>query len=86
MMPESNAVVTPAMKPPRLIAGSDRPPIRKPIAAPGSNECASASPIRLMRRRIRNTPIAEPPTDSARLATRARRMKPNSAKGEITYS
>ncbi len=56
------------------------------MAAPGSSECASASPIRLMRRRIRNTPIAEPPIDSARLATRARRMKPKSAKGAIRYS
>ena len=66
MTPEISAVATPARKPPRLIAGNDKPPSRKPSAAPGSREWASASPIRLMRRRIRNTPIAEPPTDSAR--------------------
>src|SRR5262245_13694439 len=86
MMPETSAVVMPARKPPRLMAGSDRPPSRKPSAAPGSRACASASPIRLMRRRIRNTPIEAPPTDSARLATRARRMKPKSANGAIRRS
>ena len=86
MTPETSAVAMPARKPPRLIAGSDRPPSRKPSAAPGSSAWASASPIRLMRRRIRNTPIDEPPMASARLATRARRMKPKSAKGAIRVS
>ena len=33
------------------------PETRKPIAAPGRIACAIASPIRLMRRSIRNTPI-----------------------------
>ena len=61
MTPDTSAVAMPARKPPRLIAGSDRPPSRKPSAAPGSSAWASASPIRLMRRRIRNTPIDEPP-------------------------
>ena len=81
MMPDARAVTMPARKPPRLMAGNDRPPTRKPNAAPGSSAWARASPIRLMRRRIRNTPIDEPPTASARLATRARRMKPNSTNG-----
>src|ERR1044071_8385732 len=85
-MAETRAVAMPATKPPRLMAGSDRPPSRKPNAAPGSSAWASASPIRLMRRRIRNTPIEAPPTDSARLATRARRMKPKSANGAIRKS
>ena len=39
------------------MANSDKPPSRKPIAAPGRMACAIASPIRLMRRSIRNTPI-----------------------------
>ena len=45
-----------------------------------------ASPIRLMRRSIRNTPIGGAPSDSARQPTSARRMKENSMKGWVTAS
>ena len=48
------------------MANKLRPENRKPIAAPGRIACAMASPTRLMRRSIRNTPMAPAPT---RIAT-----------------
>ena len=68
------------------MAGSDSPATRKPIAAPGRIAWLMASPIRLMRRSIRNTPIGGAPSDSARQPTSARRMKANSMKGWVTAS
>ena len=52
----ATATTKPATRPPRVIAGSDSPATRKPTAAPGRIACAMASPVRLMRRSIRNTP------------------------------
>ncbi len=45
-----------------------------------------ASPTRLIRRSIRNTPIGPAPSDSAIAPTRARRMNSNSANGAIKVS
>ena len=58
----------PAIRPPPAIANRLKPASRKPIAAPGRMACAMASPIRLMRRSIRNTPIGGAPSDSANTA------------------
>ena len=44
-------------RPPPAIANTLKPAIRNPIATPGKIACDSASPIRLMRRSIKNTPI-----------------------------
>ena len=43
-----------------------------------------ASPTRLIRRSIRNTPIGAPPSESAAIAASARRMNSNSVKGAIS--
>src|SRR3989304_2375450 len=43
-----------------------------------------ASPIRLMRRSMRNTPIGGAPRERARHPTSARRMKENSMNGAMT--
>ena len=51
------ATTKPAIRPPPAMANRLRPATRKPMAAPGRMACAMASPIRLMRRSIRNTPI-----------------------------
>ncbi len=56
------------------------------MAAPGKIAWLMASPIRLMRRSIRNTPMGGAPSDSARQPTSARRMKANSMKGWVTAS
>src|SRR3954454_13519029 len=45
-----------------------------------------ASPTRLIRRSIRNTPIGAAPSDSAITAASARRMNSNSVKGVISAS
>ena len=45
-----------------------RPESRNPIAAPGRIACAIASPARLIRRNIMNTPIGAPPSASANSA------------------
>jgi hypothetical protein len=76
----------PAARPPSVIAPSDRPDTRKPIAAPGKIACAIASPKRLMRRSIMKTPTGPAPSDSAIDPTSARRMKSNSANGAISAS
>ena len=76
----------PAIKPPNVIANRLSPEIRKPIAAPGRIACAMASPTRLIRRSIRNTPIGAPPSASAITAASARRMNSNSVKGAISAS
>jgi hypothetical protein len=48
--------------------------------------CAMASPIRLIRRSIRNTPIGPAPIANANAPTSARRMKSNSMNGAIRMS
>ena len=45
-----------------------------------------ASPIRLMRRSIRNTPIGAAPNASAKVPTSARRMNSNSTNGAMKAS
>ncbi|MGY4340789.1 hypothetical protein ACVWW3_005695 [Bradyrhizobium sp. LM2.9] len=45
-----------------------------------------ASPTRLIRRSIRNTPIGAPANDSAMTAASARRMNSNSVNGPISAS
>ncbi len=45
-----------------------------------------ASPTRLIRRSIRNTPIGAAPSDSAITAASARRMNSKSVKGAISAS
>ena len=79
--PASSATASPAARPPSVIAGSDSPATRKPTAAPGRIAWAMASPVRLMRRSMRNTPTGAEPSASAVQPTRARRMKPNSTNG-----
>ena len=79
--PDRRATASPATRPPRPIAQSDSPAIRKPTAAPGKTAWLRASPMRLMRRSMRRTPIGPDPMLSARQATSARRMKPYSTKG-----
>ena len=59
--PAPSATTKPAISPPAVMANSERPETRKPIAAPGRIACAIASPTRLMRRSIRNTPIGPAP-------------------------
>ena len=56
MTPAPTAMTKPAISPPAVMANSESPETRKPIAAPGRIACAIASPTRLMRRSIRNTP------------------------------
>ena len=84
--PARIATAKPAIKPPVVIANRLRPDSRKPIAAPGRIACAIASPTRLIRRSIRNTPIGAPPSASAITAASARRMNSNSVKGAINAS
>src|SRR5439155_725895 len=55
-----------------------------PTAAPGRIACAMASPTRLMRRSIRNTPSGPPDSASASTPTSARRMNSNSVNGAIS--
>ena len=62
------------------------PDTRKPTAAPGRMACAMASPTRLMRRSIRNTPIGPAPSANASTPASARRMNSNSANGAIRNS
>ena len=76
----------PAIRPPPAMAKTLMPASRKPIATPGKIACDSASPIRLMRRSIRNTPIGAALNDSAKIAASARRMKSCSANGAIRMS
>ena len=71
----------PAISPPMVIAPSERPATRKPTAAPGRIAWAIASPVRLMRRSIRNTPTGVAPTEIAMQPISARRMKPKSGEG-----
>ncbi len=84
--PAPSAITKPAISPPLASANRLRPATRKPIAAPGKIACAMASPIRLMRRSIRNTPIGAAPSDSANAPASARRMNSYSAKGAIRRS
>ena len=86
MTPAPTAITKPAISPPAVMANSERPETRKPIAAPGRIACAIASPTRLMRRSIRNTPTGPAPSASASVPTSARRMKANSTKGEMSVS
>ena len=72
-----------AASPPAVMANRLRPERRKPIAAPSRIACAIASPTRLMRRSIRNTPIGPAPNANASAPTSARRMKANSTKGAM---
>ena len=76
----------PAIRPPPAMAKTLMPASRKPIATPGKIACDSASPIRLMRRSIKNTPIGAALNDSAKVAASARRMKSCSANGAIRVS
>src|SRR5688572_10685429 len=48
--------------------------------------CAMASPVRLMRLSIRNTPTGQDESDSISEPARARCMKPKSAKGAMKYA
>ncbi len=75
-LPASIATSSPESTPPRLMAGSEKPASRKPSATPGRMAWAMASPIRLMPRSIRNTPMGGAASERARPATAARRMKP----------
>ena len=86
MTPAPTAITKPAISPPAVMANSERPDTRKPIAAPGRIACAIASPTRLMRRSIRNTPTGPAPSASASVPTSARRMKANSTKGAMSVS
>ena len=79
--PARAATTRPASMPPSAMAVSDRPATIKPMATPGSTAWLSASPIRLMRRRVRKTPKGAALKDSDTVATSARRIKANSAKG-----
>ena len=54
--PRATAMRSPAISPPTVMAKRLSPAARNPIAAPGRMACAIASPTRLMRRSIRNTP------------------------------
>mgnify|MGYP006201418447 CR=1 FL=1 len=54
------------------------------MAAPGRMAWAMASPVRLMRRSIRNTPTGAALSDSATPPSSAWRMKANSMKGPIS--
>ena len=76
----------PAIRPPPAMARTLMPASRKPMATPGRIACDSASPIRLMRRSIRNTPIGAALNDSAKVAASARRMKSCSANGATSVS
>src|SRR5699024_2025040 len=51
------------------------------MATPGKMACDNASPIRLRRRKIKNTPNGPAAKDKATVAAKARRIKPNSTKG-----
>ena len=84
--PAPSAMTNPAISPPAVMANSERPESRKPIAAPGRIACAMASPTRLMRRSIRNTPTGAAPSASANVPTSARRMNSNSANGAMSVS
>jgi len=84
--PARIATANPAIRPPVVIANRLSPDSRKPTAAPGRMACAMASPTRLIRRSIRNTPIGAPPSASAITAASARRMNSNSVKGVINAS
>src|SRR5690625_8030800 len=63
------------------MAGKDSPATKKPNATPGKMACDKASPIRLRRRKIKNTPSGPAATDRAKVEANARRIKPNSIKG-----
>ena len=84
--PAPMAMRNPAMRPAPAIAGKLKPASKKPIAAPGRMACAMASPIRLMRRSIRKTPIGGAPKASANVPTSARRINSKSANGAIRLS
>src|SRR5262245_36883863 len=84
--PASSATTRPAIRPPAVIANRLRPANRNPTAAPGRIACAIASPIRLMRRSIRNTPTGPAPNASANAPTSARRMNSYSTNGPIRRS
>src|SRR5690625_6067861 len=79
--PANKATNNPVTTPPIIIAGRDRPAIRKPRATPGKMACDRASPIKLRRRKIKNTPSGPAAMDRAKVAAKARRIKPNSLKG-----
>src|SRR4051794_21699116 len=81
--PVSSATTQPAISPPAVMAKRLRPANIKPIAAPGRIACAMASPTRLIRRSIRNTPSGPAPSASAVVPASARRMNSNSKKGAI---
>ena len=84
--PAPSAITKPAISPPVVMANNERPESKKPIAAPGKIACAMASPTRLIRRSIRNTPMGAAPSASAITAASARRMNSNSVKGAISAS
>ncbi len=66
--PAASAMIRPATRPPSVMAKTSRPAARNPIATPGRMACAMASPTRLIRRSIRNTPIGPALNASARIA------------------
>ena len=82
-MPATPTTITPARKPPTLKAGSDRPNRMKATATPGSTAWLSASPNRLMRRSVSNTPSGALLMARASVPIKARRMNANSWNGEI---
>ncbi len=84
--PAASATTKPAISPPVAIAKRLSPEIRKPMAAPGRIACAMASPTRLIRRSIRNTPMGPAPNASASTPASARRMNSNSEKGAMRRS
>src|SRR5262245_13889492 len=84
--PVNSATTQPAISPPAVMANRLRPENRKPMAAPGRIACAMASPTRLMRRSIRNTPIGPAPSASAITPASARRMNSKSENGAMNSS
>ena len=74
-------MLRPAPKPPIVSAGRLKPANQNPNAAPGRIPWATASPIRLIRLRIRNTPKGAVLHASTKPPSKARRMNTNSLNG-----
>src|SRR5690625_4579442 len=88
IQPENSATSKPVTTPPSIMAGKDSPATKKPTATPGKIAWDKASPIRLRRRKIRNTPKGPAASDKAKVAANARRIKPKSLNGanKISHS
>src|SRR5690625_3732596 len=83
---ENKATNNPVGTPPMSMAGSDKPATTYHTTTPGKMACDKTSPIKLRRRKIKNTPKGPAANDNATVAANARRIKPNSINGPIQKS